>query len=171
MCFFAFFGPKSGRPPPARANLLGTSATRPQVRAARLRASPGPPVNFSSYAPMLLGRMQTTRSHHAGPGLRRQPSSKGARMPMLGATCTTQSKHPGPNRFRFARRLLHGHAEISLRNTAPSPRACRPNGVCILAAAQCSRCRCRCRGSPAAEGLPRLTVEPALISPVMANVQ
>ena len=170
MCVFLLFsGPKSGRPPPARANLLGTSATRPQVRAARLRASPGPPVNFSSYVPMLLGRMQTTRSHHVGPGLRRRPSSKGARMPMLGATCTTQSKHPGPN--RFARRLLHSRAEISLRNTAPSPRACRPSGVCILAVAQCSRCRCRCRGSPAAKGFPRLTVAPAWISPVMASVQ
>ena len=32
MCVFLLFsGPKSGRPPPARANLLGTSATRPAV--------------------------------------------------------------------------------------------------------------------------------------------
>ncbi len=33
--------------------------------------------------------------------------------------------------------------------------------MCILAAAKCSRCRCKCRGSPAARGLPRLTVAPA----------
>ena len=32
MCVFLLFsGPKSGRPPPARANLLGTSATRPST--------------------------------------------------------------------------------------------------------------------------------------------
>ena len=41
-------------------------------------------------------------------------------------------------------------------------RACRPSGVCILAAAKCSRCRCKSRGTPAAKVLPRLPVEPAL---------
>ena len=40
-------------------------------------------------------------------------------------------------------------------------RACRPSGVCIFAAAKCSRCRCKCRGSPAAKDLRRLPVAPA----------
>ena len=41
LCFFAFSGPKSGRLPPTRANLGGTSATRPARYAQRAVTTAG----------------------------------------------------------------------------------------------------------------------------------
>ena len=100
------------------------------------------------------GRMQATRSHHVGLCLRRRPSSKGAQMPMPPAqrkasTLLDLQGDYGTSMLKYRCGMLHRR------------RACRPSGVCILAAAKCSRCRCKCRGSSAAKGLLRLTVAPA----------
>ncbi len=102
-----------------------------------------------------LCRMQATRSHHVGLCLRRRTSSKGARMPI-----------PPAQRKASTLMGLQGDYDTDMLKyrcgMQHRRRACRPIGVCILAAAKCSRCRCKCRGSPEAKGLARLTVAPAL---------
>jgi hypothetical protein len=101
------------------------------------------------------GRMQATRSHHVGLQvcLRRRPSSKGARMPM--PTAQRKASTLIDLQGDYDTTMLQYRCGMLHRGCA-----CRPSGVCILAAAKWSRLRCKCRGLPAANGLPRLTVAP-----------